>query len=163
LSIGDIPSPKMKVKDTETSGFIVAGGRYQTQVKLFKPYTKEVCNLPDLPGFFCFSSINLIYGNPVMCGSCSETSSESHMKNETKTRRFLPEEACVQLSPATKEAKWTIFTEGLIPTWDHVSWTTPDGFHLLGGSNGLDVELVNPDGNNRRGSFNLKRFIEYEA
>jgi len=156
----DIPSPKKKAKDTETSGFIVAGGRYQTQVKLFKPNTKEVCNLPDLPGFFCFSSINLIDGTPVICGSCSDTSSESHMKNETKNRRFLPEEACVQLSPASKEAEWTIFTNGLIPTRDHVSLSTPEGIHLLGGSNGLDVEFVKPDGNNRRGSFILKRFID---
>jgi len=160
LCSGDILSPKMKAKATETSGFIVAGGRYQTQVKLFKPNTKEICNLPDLPGFFCFSSINLMDGTAFMCGSCSDISPESRMKNETKNRKFHSNQACIQLSPASKEAEWTIYTEDLPPKKDHVSFVAPEGILLLGGSNSLEVSLVNPDGSNQRSEFNVNRYID---
>jgi len=157
----EIPNPKMKEKGSESTGFIVAGGRYQKQVKLFKPNTKEVCNLPDLPGVFCSSSINLKEGTLVMCGSCSDVAgTKSRMKNETKIRNFHTDQACVQLSPASKEAEWTIYTEDLFPKRDHVSLVAPEGILLLGGSNGLDVLLVKPDGNNRRSTFNLKRYID---
>ena len=161
-------------------GFIVAGGEYQTQVKLFKPNTKEVCNLPDLPGFFCFSSINLMDGTALICGSCSDISPESRMKyfldsiilsfsfffstrNETKNRKFHSNQACIQLSPASKEAEWTIYTEDLPPKKDHVSFVAPEGILLLGGSNSLEVSLVNPDGSNQRSKFNVNRYIEYYA
>ena len=113
-----------------------------------------------------------------MCGSCSDIAgTKSRMKyslwfntllsnfffsdrNETTIRNFHTNQACVQLSPASKEAEWTIYTEDLFPKRDHVSLVAPEGILLLGGSNGLDVLLVKPDGNNRRSTFNLKRYIE---
>ena len=61
-------------------GIIVAGGSWQDKVKLFKPDTKEVCNLPKIPKYFSFSSINLVDGTPVLCGSWFASFRISQMK-----------------------------------------------------------------------------------
>ena len=61
-------------------GIILAGGSWQNQVKLIKPDTKEVCNLPDLPANFEWSSMDLVEGTPVMCGSWFAIPGESRMK-----------------------------------------------------------------------------------
>ena len=61
-------------------GIIVAGGEKQTKVKLVKPDTKEVCDLPDLPSFFTWSSINLLDGTPIMCGSWDASWGNARMK-----------------------------------------------------------------------------------
>merc|ERR1712198_184272 len=66
----------------KTPGIIVAGGSWQTKVKLFKPDTKEVCNLPDIPEYFSYSSIDLVDGTPVMCGSWFGSPGKSHLKSE---------------------------------------------------------------------------------
>jgi len=141
-------------------GFIVAGGTGQTQVKLFKPDTKEVCNLPDLPEYFIYPSMDLIDQTPVMCGSWYGRSSRSRMKNETQIRSFYPYTSCVQLSPASKEAEWTIYAEDLSRKRDHVSMSTPEGIYLMGGYNSKDVSLVKPDGTQQADVFRLNRFID---
>ena len=61
-------------------GIIVAGGNWRDKVQLFKPDTKEVCNLPKIPHYFSFSSINLVDGTPVLCGSWFASATWSHMK-----------------------------------------------------------------------------------
>ena len=63
-----------------TREYIVAGGSWQTQVKLFKPDTKEVCNLPNLPEYFSHSSMDLVDGTPVLCGSWFGSPGKSRMK-----------------------------------------------------------------------------------
>jgi len=67
----------------------------------------------------------------------------------------------VQLSPASKEAKWTIYTERLLDLRrDHVSLSTPDGILLMGGYDKRSVDLIKPDGSHERGVFELNRMIE---
>ena len=61
-------------------GIILAGGSWQKHVKLIKPDTKEVCNLPDLPSDFSDHSMDLIDGTPVMCGSWFGSPGYSRMK-----------------------------------------------------------------------------------
>jgi len=144
----------------KTPGIIVAGGSWQTKVKLFKPDTKEVCNLPDIPEYFSYSSIDLVDGTPVMCGSWFGSPGKSHLKNETEKRSFFAVSSCVQLSPASKEAEWTIYTDKLSLKRDHVSMTTPDGILLMGGYDRRSVDLVKPDGSVKREVFNLERLID---
>jgi len=144
----------------KTPGIIVAGGSWQTKVKLFKLDTKEVCNLPDIPEYFSYSSIDLVDGTPVMCGSWFGSPGKSHLKNETEKRSFFAVSSCVQLSPASKEAEWTIYTDKLSLKRDHVSMTTPDGILLMGGYDRRSVDLVKPDGSVKREVFNLERLID---
>ena len=66
----------------------------------------------------------------------------------------------MQLSPASKEAEWTIYTDKLSLKRDHVSMTTPDGILLMGGYDRRSVDLVKPDGSVKREVFNLERLIE---
>ena len=66
----------------------------------------------------------------------------------------------MQLSPATKEAEWTIYTENLSLKRDHVSLATPEGILLMGGYDKKSVDLLKPDGTIQRGVFNLERLIE---
>jgi len=144
----------------KTPGIIVAGGSWQTKVKLFKPDTKEVCNLPDMPEYFEFSSIDLVDGTPVMCGSWFGSPGKAHMKNETEDREFFAVSGCVQLSPASKDAEWTIYTEDIYSRRDHVSLTTPDGIYLMGGYERRSVDLVKPDGSVKWEIWYLKREID---
>jgi len=144
----------------ETPGIILAGGSWQNQVKLIKPDTKEVCNLPNIPDYFSWSSMDLIDGTPVMCGSWFGSPGKSSMKNETEKRSFFAVSSCVQLSPATKEAEWTIFTDDMSLKRDHVSLATPEGILLMGGYNKKSVDLLKPDGSIQRGVFNLERLID---
>merc|ERR1711872_607395 len=144
----------------KTPGIIVAGGSWQTKVKLFKPDTKEVCNLPDMPEYFEFSSIDLVDGTPVMCGSWFGSPGKAHMKNETEDRSFFAVSGCVQLSPASKDAEWTIYTEKIYSRRDHVSLTTPDGIYLMGGYERRSVDLVKPDGSVKWDIWYLKREID---
>lgn len=81
----------------QTPGIILAGGSWQNQVKLIKPDTKEVCNLPDIPDYFSWSSMDLVDGTPVMCGSWFGSPGDSRMKNETEKRSFF----CCQFLRAT--------------------------------------------------------------
>jgi len=141
-------------------GIIAAGGDGQTQVKLFKLNTKEVCNLPNLPEYFVAPSMDLIEGTPVICGSYYDKSGRSRMKNETDIRPFHADRSCVQLSPASKEAEWTIYAEDLPKKSDHVSMSTPRGLLLMGGSKSKDVTLVKPDGTHQKDVFQLNRFID---
>ena len=84
-----------------------------------------------------------------------------HKRNETEPREFFPVSSCVQLSPASKEAKWTIYnTKRLDARRDHVSLSTPDGILLMGGKNKRSVDLIKPDGSHERGIFELNRMIE---
>jgi len=66
----------------------------------------------------------------------------------------------LQLSPATKEAEWTIYTENLSLKRDHVSLATPEGILLMGGYDKKSVDLLKPDGTIQRGVFNLERLID---
>ena len=150
-------------------------------MKLFKLNTKEVCNLPNLPEYFVAPSMDLIEGTPVICGSYYDKSGRSRMKyclcyfqiclckfcfstrNETDIRPFHADRSCVQLSPASKKAEWTIYAEDLPKKSDHVSMSTPRGLLLMGGSNSKDVTLVKPDGTHQKDIFQLNRFIEYMA
>ena len=61
-------------------GIILAGGSWQNQVKLIKPDTKEVCNLPNIPDYFSYSSMDLVDGTPVMCGSWFGSPGKSRKK-----------------------------------------------------------------------------------
>ena len=72
----------------------------------------------------------------------------------------MPINSCVQLSPASKEAKWTIYAEINSAKKEHVSMTTPNGILLLGGNARKGVDLVKPDGSVKREIFNLERLIE---
>jgi len=144
----------------QTPGIILAGGSWQTHVKLIKPETKEVCNLPDIPSYFSFASMDLVDGTPIMCGSWFASPGLSRMKNETENRKFSPVSSCVQLSPATKEAEWTIVTENMPLRRDHVSMATPAGIFLMGGYSGKSVDLLKPDGSLQRRIFNLERLID---
>jgi len=144
----------------KSPGIIVAGGNWQAKVKLFKPDTREVCSLPDTPEYFTYSSIDLVDGTPVMCGSSNSDLGKSHLKNETEERSFFPINSCVQLSPASKEAKWTIYAEINSAKKEHVSMTTPNGILLLGGNARKGVDLVKPDGSVKREIFNLERLID---
>ena len=83
-----------------------------------------------------------------------------YKRNETELRDFDPDGSCVQLYPASKEAKWTIYTENLNLRRDHVSLSTPDGILLMGGKNKRSVDLIKPDGSHGRGVFELNRMIE---
>merc|ERR1711915_84414 len=121
------------------------------QVKLFKPDTKEFCDLPDLPDFYCPSSINLINGTLVICGSCDDSDGLSGLEFE--------ERSCIQLSQASEAAEWTIYAED-IPV-HCVSMVTPEGIILMGGFGGSKgVTLVRPDGTSRWGIFDLTRYID---
>ena len=82
-------------------------------------------------------------------------------RNETEKRSFFAVSSCVQLSPATKEAEWTIYTDDMALRRDHVSLATPEGILLMGGYNKRSVDLLKPDGSIQRGVFNLARLIEY--
>ena len=66
----------------------------------------------------------------------------------------------MQLSPATKEAEWTIYAEKMPLRRDHVSMATPDGILLMGGYCQRSVDLLKPDGSLQRGVFKLERDIE---
>ena len=66
----------------------------------------------------------------------------------------------MQLSPASKEAEWTIYTGREAARRDHVSLSTPDGILLMGGYNKRSVDLIKPDGSDERGVFELNRMIE---
>merc|ERR1711915_841779 len=145
----------------KSPGIIVAGGNWQAKVKLFKPDTKEVCSLPDTPEYFTYSSIDLVEGTPVMCGSSNSDGGKSHLKNETEERSFFTTNSCVQLSPASKEAKWTIYAEQSSTKGGHVSMATPDGILLLGGNARKSVDLVKPDGSVKREIFNLEMAKRY--
>ena len=61
-------------------GIILAGGDWQNEVKLIKPETKEVCNLPNIPSYFSYASMDLVDGTPVMCGSWFGSPGKSCMK-----------------------------------------------------------------------------------
>merc|ERR1711915_667321 len=140
----------------ETSGIIVAGGDNQKQVKLFKPDSKEVCDLPDLPEPFCFSSINLVEGSPVLCGSCDDDDNYSWgEKNEINSER-----SCIQLSPASKAAEWKIYAKNIPLHKYQVSMATTEGILLMGAYGSKGVTLVKPDGTSVWGIFFLKRSIE---
>jgi len=141
-------------------GIIVAGGSWQKKVKLIKPDTKEVCDLPDLPSYFSWPSINLFGGTPIMCSSWFGSPGKARMKNETEVRYFAPVVSCVQLSPASKDAQWTIFTDKISNKRDCVSLATPDGILLMGGNTRRGVNLVKPDGTYEWDVFQLKRMID---
>ena len=84
-----------------------------------------------------------------------------YYRNETEKREFSAVSSCVQLSPASKEAEWTIYTDKLRDLKrDHVSMTTPEGILLMGGYDRRSVDLVKPDGSVKRAGFNLERLIE---
>ena len=82
------------------------------------------------------------------------------VRNETEKRNFFAVSSCVQLSPATKEAEWTIYTEKKSLRRDHVSLATPEGILLMGGYNKRSVDLLKPDGSMQWDVFNLERLIE---
>jgi len=152
--------PPQEIGKYKIPGIIVAGGEKQKKVKLVKPDTKEVCDLPDLPSYFTYSSINLLDGTPVLCGSWDAKWSKARMKNETEPRKFKAATSCVQLSPASKDAQWTIFTENKSNHRDCVSLTTPDGILLMGGHNSRRVDLLKPDGSYEYQVFVLSRMID---
>ena len=77
-----------------------------------------------------------------------------------ENRSFFAVSSCVQLSPASKEAEWTIYAEDFTLKRDHVSMVTPEGILLMGGYNSKDVTLVKPDGSYQSNVFSLNRFIE---
>ena len=83
-----------------------------------------------------------------------------HARNETEPRRFKAATSCVQLSPASKDAQWTIFTENKANKRDCVSLTTPDGILLMGGHNSRRVDLLKPDGSYEYQAFVLWRALE---
>ena len=80
-----------------------------------------------------------------------------YVRNETEEREFFATSSCVQLSPASKEAEWTIYRDNL-PTIreHHVSLVTPEGLLLMGGN---IVDLVKPDGSVQRRVFDLETAI----
>ena len=82
------------------------------------------------------------------------------MRNETVSRQFNAERSCIQLSPASKAAEWTIYAENIPVHSDHVSLVTPEGILLMGGYGSKGVTLVKPDGTSQWGLFFLKRYIE---
>ena len=84
-------------------------------------------------------------------------------RNETEIRSFFAVGSCVQLSPDSKEAEWTIYSEDFTLKRDHVSMVTPEGILLMGGYNSKEVTLVKRDGNYQTDVFSLNRFIEYIA
>ena len=75
-------------------------------------------------------------------------------------RHFAAVVSCVQLSPASKDAQWTIFTYPIDNKRDCVSLATPDGILLMGGNTRRGVNLVKPDGTYEWDVFQLKRMIE---
>lgn len=81
------------------------------------------------------------------------------MKNETELREFYPVQSCVQLSPASREAEWTIYANIRLKR-HHKSLPTSEGILLMGGYDGTDVSLVKPDGSSQEGIFQLKRQID---
>ena len=85
-----------------------------------------------------------------------------YFRNETEKRQFFPTSSCVQLSPASKEAEWTIYRDDLptIRTY-HVSMVTPEGLLLMGGNGRKSVDLLKPDGSVQSSVFDLERTIEY--
>ena len=85
------------------------------------------------------------------------------VRNETEKREFFAVSSCVQLSPATKEAEWTIFRENMPLRREHVSMVTPEGLLLMGGYNSRSVDLLKPDGSLQKGIYKLERTIEYAA
>jgi len=66
----------------------------------------------------------------------------------------------VQLSPASKDAQWTIFTNRIGNQENCVSLATPDGILLMGGNTRRGVNLVKPDGSYEYDVFQLKRMID---
>ena len=62
-------------------GIIVAGGSWQDKVKLFKPDTKEVCNLPNTPyGFGNPHSMFLFDEKPTLCSGDALGTSKLRMR-----------------------------------------------------------------------------------
>merc|ERR1719312_1590596 len=141
-------------------GIILAGGSWQDQVKLIKPDSKEVCDLPALPSNFSWASLDIVDGTPVMCGSIFASPGNSRMKNETEKSEFFAVSSCVQLSPATKEAEWTILRENMPLRREHVSMVTPEGLLLMGGYGSQSVDLLKPDGSLQKGIYKLERTID---
>jgi len=148
-------SPKRHYK---SQGIIIAGGIRQNRVKLFKPETNEVCDLPDTPDLFYDHSLDLVDGTLIMCGSYHGSPGKARMKNETELRQFFAVSTCLQLSPSSKEAKWTIFAE--IPLKrQQVSLVTDEGVLLIGGYNDYSVNLVKKDGSVEH-VWDLNRYID---
>ena len=81
-------------------------------------------------------------------------------RNETEPRKFAAIVSCVQLSPASKDAQWTIFTDKISNKENCVSLATPDGILLMGGNTRRGVNLLKPDGSYEYDVFELKRYIE---
>jgi len=144
-------------------GIILAGGSRQNPVMLIKPDSKEVCKLPDLPDHFLWGSMDLVDGTPIMCGSSFGIAGYTRlrMKNETEARRgnLNSPRSCVQLSPASKEAEWTLYTSWSFLKEDHVSLVTDEGILLMGGKKMKHVSLLKPDGSVEY-VFDLKRNID---
>ena len=72
--------------------------------------------------------------------------------------------SCIQLSPASKEAEWTIFSESLSKYGNskkHLSLATPDGILLMGGPFSWNVDLLKRDGSYQTDIFRIKRFMAY--
>jgi len=140
-------------------GIIIAGGARQTAVKLYKPETDEVCDLPNTPDRFSDHSLDLVDGTLIMCGSYFGSPGKARMKNETELHQFFAVSTCLQLSPPSKEAEWTIFAK--IPLKrQHVSLVTDKGVLLIGGYNDYSVNLVKKDGTVDH-VWDLKRYIDH--
>jgi len=141
-------------------GIILAGGSWQNSVTLIKPDSKEVCKLPDSPDYFDWASMDLVDGTPIMCGSWFGSPGKARMKNETEKRQFFAVKSCAQLSPASKEAEWTLYTDDIPYKRDHVSLATEEGILLMGGYNKRSVDLLKPDGSIQSSIFDMKRMID---
>jgi len=138
-------------------GIIIAGGLKQTSVKLYKPETNEVCDLPNTPDRFNDHSFDLVDGTLIMCGSYFGSPGKARMKNETELHQFFAVSTCLQLSP--KDTEWTIFAK--IPLKrQHVSLVTDKGVLLIGGYNDYSVNLVKKDGTVDH-VWDLKRYIDH--
>ena len=62
------------------TGIIIAGGIRQNSVKLFKPETNEVCDLPNTPDRFYDHSLDLVDDSLIMCGSFHPSLGRARMK-----------------------------------------------------------------------------------
>merc|ERR1711915_710499 len=146
----------------KSPAIIVAGGGNH-EFKLFRLDTKEVCNLPDTPyGFGDSYSMFLFDETPTLCSSNAFGTAKLRMKNETEARDYRLMASCIQLSPASKEAEWTIFSESLSKYGNRrkqLSLATPDGILLMGGPSSLNVDLLKKDGSYQTDLWRTKRYM----
>jgi len=104
--------------------------------------------------------MSIVNGILVICGSESENIGEYQLKNETEKRPIHAAKSCIQLSPASKEAQWTVLTDQLTPLRYQVNFQTSDGVLLMGGSYTNKVLLLKPDGAIEPVSWSLRRNID---